>query len=235
MHVPFERGIGPDLERGLVGADACEGEGDRHVEVCRKARRRLARGSRENAQGLGDVFNPDVVFGEIRRAGQTAHRLAGDHAHGADFAFGGGRYRIEADERAGWNDDLAAMLAREADKVLIGEQGAATQHDDGLPARKNGSAMAGSSFAGAHSTTISASGSSFARATTGTARLRCERRSTALLRSFAENRSSLQPGKPPSHASATLRAIAPRPATATRNAAFGYRTAAPRSPFPVLF
>ena len=116
VHVAFERGVGPDIERGPVGADPGERERDRDVEVGRKADRRLARRSAENANRLGDVLDADVVLGKIGRAGKAAHRLSRDHADRADFAFGGRCDRVEAKQRAGRHHDLAAVLAGERDR-----------------------------------------------------------------------------------------------------------------------
>ena len=132
MHVAFERGVGPDIERGAVGADPGKRKCDGDVEVGRKADRRFARRSAENANRLGDVLDPDVVFGKIGRAGKAAHRFSRDHADRADFAFGGRCDRVEAKQRAGRHHDLAAMLAGKRDEVLVDEERTGAQHDHDL-------------------------------------------------------------------------------------------------------
>ena len=45
-----------------------------------------------------------------------------------DGAFGGGRYRIEADQRAGRHDDLATFRAGEIDQIGARQQRAGAQH-----------------------------------------------------------------------------------------------------------
>ena len=132
VHVALERGIGPDLQRRLVRPDAGERQCDRDVEVGGKADRRLARRAIEDAQGLRDVLDADIVLGKIGRAGKTAHRLPRHHAHGLDFSFRRGGDGIEAEQGAGRHHDLAAMFAGEIDQMLVDEDGAGAEHQHGF-------------------------------------------------------------------------------------------------------
>ena len=76
-------------------------------------------------------FNPSSeipLLDQVGRAGETRRRLAGDHLHRVDGAFGGGRNRVEADQGAGRHDDLAASGAREIDELGTGQQRTGAEH-----------------------------------------------------------------------------------------------------------
>ncbi|MGY4477516.1 hypothetical protein ACVILL_004930 [Bradyrhizobium sp. USDA 3364] len=126
--------VRPDLDPCAIGADAGERQRHRDVQVSRKALRGLARGPFEDAQRLGDAFNPDVVLDQMRRAKQARDRLPRHELYrmnGPDRRRG---HRIEPDQRAGRHDDLAAMGSREFDEVLVLQQRADAEHHRGLAA-----------------------------------------------------------------------------------------------------
>ena len=77
-------------------------------------------------------FDVDVVLDQKRRAGETLNRLARHHPDRMDFADGGRRHRIEADQRAGRHHDLPAVLPRQIDQVFVLEQRAGAEHDRGF-------------------------------------------------------------------------------------------------------
>ena len=82
-----------------------------------KPGRRLARSAAEHPLGRVEALDRNAVRHQIGRAGQPARRLAGGHAHRRDLALGGGRDRIEPEQRAGRHDDLAAVLPCEIDQM----------------------------------------------------------------------------------------------------------------------
>ncbi|MCY1533581.1 hypothetical protein D9M68_689180 [compost metagenome] len=69
------------------------------------------------------------MLGQVGRAQQAAHRLAGDHSDGMDDAFRSGGDGVEAEDGAGRHHDLALMGAGELDQVVVAQQGAGAQHD----------------------------------------------------------------------------------------------------------
>ena len=72
----------------------------------------------------------DPVGDQIGRAGKAIGRFARHHLHRTYRAFGGGRDRVETDQRAGRHDDLAASRASEFDEIGARQQGAGAQHHD---------------------------------------------------------------------------------------------------------
>ena len=83
---------------------------------------------RNTRRGSGDAGEVDVVFGEIGRAQQAAHRLARDHRDGVDDAFRRGGDGVQAEDGAGRHHDLALVGARELDQVVVAQQRAGAQH-----------------------------------------------------------------------------------------------------------
>ncbi len=63
---------------------------------------------------------------------QALHRLAGDHPHRLDVAFGGGGHRIEPQQRAGRHNDLGIMRACELDQSVMAEDRTSAEHDHRL-------------------------------------------------------------------------------------------------------
>src|SRR5439155_13541794 len=84
----------------------------------------------ENTEGGFQALHGNPVLDEIGRAGETSRRLARDHLHRMDSAFGGSRHRIETDQGAGWHDDLTAMRSREIDQIGTGQQRTGAEDHD---------------------------------------------------------------------------------------------------------
>ena len=99
-----------------------------------RARRRSRR---EDALGLCQVLDRDVVVHEMRCAGEPARRLAGRHAHRMNGALRRRRDGVEADQRAGRHDDLAALVARQLDQLGMRQQRARAQDHRLLAGRQH--------------------------------------------------------------------------------------------------
>lgn len=135
MRVAVEVRIGPDFESCLIGTEAGERHRGRDVDVGRESLRALARRTLEDLRRLAEGFEIDALFHDVRRTEEPPHRLARDHAHRVDLAFGGGVHGVEADQRAGRHGDLTTVLFRDVDEVPIGQKRTGTEHDGRLAAR----------------------------------------------------------------------------------------------------
>src|SRR5665213_3479640 len=94
--------------------------------------RRLARAAGEYQLRRGESGDADLLLDEVRRAVETAGRLAGDHPHRSDAAAQCRRlHRVERQERSGRHQDAAAVPPRQLDEVEIVEQRPAAQRDEG--------------------------------------------------------------------------------------------------------
>lgn len=134
MGVARHRRVGPDLDPGAIGADAGERQRHSDVEIGRKALGGVACAALEDAERLGDAFDPDVVLDQMRRAEQARDRLPRHQLHRVNGPDRRGSHRVEPDQRAGRHDDLAAMRLGEIDEVAILQQCANAEHDRDLAA-----------------------------------------------------------------------------------------------------
>src|SRR3984957_2596 len=108
--VAIERRIGPDFEPRFFRADAGEAKGGRNIDVLREAAGALARRAVEHFARRVQTFERNAALDQIRRAVEAVRRLARDHGHRMDRAFGGGAYRVEPDQAAGRHQDARAGL-----------------------------------------------------------------------------------------------------------------------------
>ncbi|MFO7577957.1 MAG: hypothetical protein R6W66_09550, partial [Pelovirga sp.] len=128
--VAVDRGVGPDLERGAVGADAGETEGGGDIDVGGKALGPFPGGALENAAGLREALEVDGVLDEVGGAGEAARGLAGDHADAVDPALGRGSHGVEAEQRAGGDEDTRSGLGCSELEVGVDEELAHGQGDE---------------------------------------------------------------------------------------------------------
>ena len=135
-----DRRIRPDLDLGTIRPDAGERQRRHDVDVSGESLGGFARAAGKHPLGGVEPDNRNIVCHQIGRTREPARRFAGDHAHRLDLAFGGGGHRIEAKQRAGRNDDLAAARSREFDQVRPRQERAGAQHHDPLARCKHGPA-----------------------------------------------------------------------------------------------
>ena len=79
VHVARDRWISPDFQSRSIGTNACERQRDGNIQICGKPFRGLARRTLEYPERFGNCFDVDVVFDDIRSAGEPQDRLSRHH------------------------------------------------------------------------------------------------------------------------------------------------------------
>src|SRR5258708_9056638 len=115
--VAVESRIGPDLQPRALGADAGQRQRRRDIDILGEAARAVARRAVEHLERGGELLERDAMFGQVGRAGEPVRRPARRHFDAADLTLGGGAHRVEAEERAGWDDDAGTRFACPLDEI----------------------------------------------------------------------------------------------------------------------
>ena len=122
MRVASDGWISPDLDAGLVGADAGERQRDGDVDVGGEALNGFARGAFEDAQRLRQAIDGNAARDQQRRTLEAGRRLAGDDFCGVDFALCYGADGVEAEQGASRNHDARAGLAGAVNQIHVADQ-----------------------------------------------------------------------------------------------------------------
>jgi branched-chain amino acid transport system substrate-binding protein len=130
VRIASDSGVGPDLDARPFRADAGESERRCDVDVGGKPPGGVVGVAFENLAGFGERGEADLAFHEIGRAVQARGRFAGFNGDGAHLALRGGADGIEAEQRAGRDDDAGTGFLGTADEMHAGEQSAGGRGDE---------------------------------------------------------------------------------------------------------
>ena len=134
MYVARHGRIRPNFQPGLIWTYPGKRQRDSDIQVRRKSFCRFPCRALEYSERLGNAFDVDAIFNDIRRAGEPQDRLSRHHPDRLDFPDRRCGHRVQADQRAGRNHDLTAIMFCKLDKVLVVQQGARAENDRGLSA-----------------------------------------------------------------------------------------------------